>query len=64
MVSILQVEDDGTKKEPEVEKKPTTLDASTSCMDKALYNESLGPDSDAAYKAAVKAGHITADGDE
>ena len=56
-----QVEDDGTKKEPEVEKKPTTFDAST--PDGLSYIKSLGPN-DAAYKAAVKAGHITADGDD
>ena len=56
-----QVEDDGTKKEPEVEKKPTTFDAST--PDGLSYIKSLGPN-DAAYKAAVKAGHITDDGKE
>jgi hypothetical protein len=56
-----QVEDDGTKKEPEVEKKPTTFDAST--PDGLSYIKSLGPN-DAAYKAAVKAGHITDDGEE
>ena len=50
-----QVEDDGTKKEPEVEKKPTTFDAST--PDGLSYIKSLGPN-DAAYQAAVKAGHI------
>jgi hypothetical protein len=55
-----QVEDDGTKQEPEVEKKSTTYDAST--PDGLAYIKSLGPN-DAAYQAAVKAGHITADGD-
>lgn len=56
-----QVEDDGTKQEPEVEKKSTTYDAST--PDGLAYIKSLGPN-DAAYKAAVKAGHITDDGEE
>jgi hypothetical protein len=44
-----------------VEKKPTTYDASTS--DGLSYIKSLGKD-DEAYKAAVKAGHITADGND
>ena len=56
-----QVEDDGTKQEPEVEKKSTTYGAST--PDGLAYIKSLGPN-DAAYKAAVKAGHITDDGEE
>ena len=44
-----------------VEKKPTTFDATTS--DGLSYIKSLGKD-DEAYKAAVKAGHITDDGKE
>ena len=55
---LVKVDLDG---EGAVEKKPTTFDATTS--DGLAYIKSLGKD-DEAYKAAVKAGHITDDGKE